>query len=121
MIVCRIDGKAKSKARGLDDLALPPATFCNADWQTQCTQRSRVARAVVVRRTQDCDVPRLQIAQGLGMPVDDGDLIIRQQRQEPISDEMLGFSARACAAFVGQLDDFQGGVVPAAFCAASAV
>ena len=88
------------------------ATFCDADWQTQCTQRSRVARAVVVRRTQDCNVPWFQIAQGLGMPVDDGDLIIRQQRQEPISDEMLGLSARAGAAFVGQLDDLQGGVVP---------
>ena len=53
MIVCRIDGETKREACCLKDLALPPASFRNADRQTKGTQRGRIARAVVVRRAQD--------------------------------------------------------------------
>ena len=46
------------------------------------------------------------------MSINDGHLIVRQQGQKPICDKVLGLSARAGAALVGQFNELKGGVMP---------
>ncbi len=62
---------------------------------------------MIMRWTQNGNVSWLEFSQLLRVTVNDRNLLVGQQRQEPIGDEMLRFAAGPRIAFASQLDDLQ--------------